>query len=207
MSEHPGLMEPGEFDLVGFAVGVVERARILPHGVTTGDAVVGIASPGLRQNGYSLARAALIDRARRALDEPAWPGAARSLGDELMLPSVVYAKAMIDLRSEVDVHAYAHVTGGGIPDNLARVLPADVDAHVRRGAWPEPRIFAEVQAAGDIADEEMERVFNLGVGMLAIVPPDDAEATVTALRASGHDAFVVGELVDGRGEVALTRAG
>jgi phosphoribosylformylglycinamidine cyclo-ligase len=175
--------------------------------VTAGDAVVGIASPGLRQNGYSLARAALIDRARRALDEPAWPGAERSLGDELMLPSVVYAKAMIDLRAEVDVHAYAHVTGGGIPDNLARVVPAHLDAHVRRDSWPEPRIFAEVQAAGDIADAEMERVFNLGVGMLAIVPSDDAEAAVTALRASGHDAFVVGEIVDGRGEVVVTRAG
>jgi phosphoribosylformylglycinamidine cyclo-ligase len=199
-------MEPGEFDLVGFAVGVVERARILPHGVSAADAVVGIASPGLRQNGYSLARAALLDRARRALDEPAWPGAERSLGDELMLPSVVYARAMVDLRTEVDVHAYAHVTGGGISDNLARVLPADLDAHVRRGSWPEPRIFAEVQAAGDIADAEMERVFNLGVGMLAIVPSDDAEPTIAALRASGHDAFLIGELVGGRGEVVLTRA-
>jgi phosphoribosylformylglycinamidine cyclo-ligase len=172
MSEHPGLMEPGEFDLVGFAVGVVERARILPHGVSAADAVVGIASPGL----------------------------------QLMLPSVVYARAMVDLRTEVDVHAYAHVTGGGIPDNLARVLPADLDAHVRRGSWPEPRIFAEVQAAGDIADAEMERVFNLGVGMLAIVPSDDAEPTIAALRASGHDAFLIGELVGGRGEVVLTRA-
>src|SRR5204862_1849658 len=123
MSEHPDLMEPGEFDLVGFATGVVERTRILPAGVRAGDKVVGIASPGLRSNGYSLARRALLDRAGRRLDEPAWRGAHHSLGEELLVPSVIYAKALLELRRHVPVHAFVHVTGGGIPGNLVRVLP------------------------------------------------------------------------------------
>ncbi|GIU85849.1 MAG: phosphoribosylformylglycinamidine cyclo-ligase [Acidimicrobiia bacterium] len=203
MSEHPGVMAPGEFDLVGFAVGVVERARVLPQGVRPGDRVVGLASPGLRCNGYSLARAALLDRAGRRLDEPAWPGAAHSLADELLRPSVIYAPTLVRLAREVEVHAFAHVTGGGIPGNLARVLPAGCDAVVRRGTWEVPRVFAEVQRAGDVADDEMARVFNLGLGMLAVVAAGDARGAVDAAVAAGHEAWVVGEVVDGGGRVHL----
>src|SRR3954454_9025289 len=123
MSEHPGVMEPAEFDLVGFAVGVVERARVLPKDVRAGDRIVGFASPNLRCNGYSLARAALLDRAGRDLGGAAWPGAHHSLADELLKPSVIYAPAMVKLAAEVTVHAFAHITGGGIPGNLNRVLP------------------------------------------------------------------------------------
>src|SRR5436190_2118459 len=123
MSEHPGVMELGEFDLVGFAVGVVDRAQVLPKGVRAGDRVIGFGHPGLRCNGYSLARAALLERAGRTLDGPAWPGAHHTLGEELLKPSVIYAPAMAQIRKHVDVHAFAHVTGGGIPGNLVRVLP------------------------------------------------------------------------------------
>jgi phosphoribosylformylglycinamidine cyclo-ligase len=201
MSEHPDLMEPGEFDLVGFAVGVVERASVLPAQVHPRDLVIGIASPGLRCNGYSLARRALLDRAGRRLDDPAWPGAHHSLADELLRPSVIYAPAMRKLRERVDVHAFAHVTGGGIPGNLARVLPAHCDAVVRRGEWDEPRIFAEIQAAGDVPGDEMEHVFNLGLGMLAVVAPEDRFATLDAVRANGHESWVVGEVTEGKGRV------
>jgi phosphoribosylformylglycinamidine cyclo-ligase len=203
MSEHPDLMDPGEFDLVGFATGVVERSRILPAGVRAGDRVVGIASPGLRCNGYSLARRALLDRAGRRLDEPAWRGAHHTLGDELLRPSVIYAPAMRRLRDKVDVHAFAHVTGGGIPGNLARVLPGDCDAHVERRSWDEPRIFAEIRAAGNVPDAEMDHVFNLGLGMLAIVRRDDLFATLDLVRSTGHDAWPVGEIVEGRGHVTV----
>ncbi len=203
MAEHPGAMEPGEFDLVGFAVGVVERDRVLPAGVGPGDTVVGIASPGLRSNGYSLARRALLEVAQRSLDEPAWPGADRSLGDELLVPSVVYAPVMAELRARVDVHAFAHVTGGGIPGNLARVLPRECDAVVERGTWTEPRIFAEVQQASAVPDDEMARVFNLGLGMLAVVEPADAPAALAAIHGQGHDAWVVGEIRAGHGTVTL----
>ena len=162
-----------------------------------GDVVVGFASPGLRCNGYSLARRALLDRAGRRLDEPAWKGAHHSLADELIRPSVIYAPAMRKLHERVDVHAFAHVTGGGLPDNLARVLPAHCDATLRRGDWDEPRIFAEIQAAGDVPDDEMKHVFNLGLGMLAVVPPEDRFATLDVVRAAGHEAWIVGEVSKG----------
>lgn len=205
MSEHPGVMEPGEFDLVGFAVGVVDRAAALPKGVAPGDVVVGIASPGLRCNGYSLARRALLDVAGRSLDEPAWRGASTSLGDELLRPSIIYAPTLVRLREQVDVRAFAHVTGGGIAGNLERVLPADCNASVTRGTWPEPPIFHEVQTAGRIADAEMERVFNLGLGMLVVVPPDGASAAMEFIDSAGHRSFRVGEVAAGRGRVTLRR--
>jgi phosphoribosylformylglycinamidine cyclo-ligase len=205
MSEHPGIMERGEFDLVGFAVGIVERSAVLPARVAPGDRIVGIASPGLRCNGYALARRALLERGGRRLDAPAWDGARHSLADELLRPSVIYAPAMAKVRAEVPVHAFAHVTGGGIPGNLARVLPDRCDAVVRRGTWEEPRVFAEIQRLGDVPDEEMEQVFNLGVGMLAVVPADRALDALDAVRAAGHDAWIVGEVVDGHGRVRISR--
>ena len=194
ISEHPGVMEPGQFDLVGFAVGVVEADSRLPRGVRPGDAVVGLASPGLRSNGYSLARAVLADR---SWDEPVWEGAARSLGEELLVPSVIYAPALRALAAAVEVRAFAHVTGGGIPGNLVRVLPEGLGAVVRRGSWPEPRIFSIIQAAGDVAEEEMERVFNLGLGMLAVVGAEDADLAIETLEAAGKAAYKVGEVVEG----------
>jgi phosphoribosylformylglycinamidine cyclo-ligase len=204
MSEHPDVMEADEFDLVGFATGVVERARILPREVGRGDRIVGIASPGLRSNGYSLARRALLDRAGRRLDDAAWAGAHHTLGEELLRPSVIYAPMMRKLRAKVDVHAFAHVTGGGIPGNLTRVLPADCDGIVARGTWEVPRIFAEIQSAGNVSETEMEQVFNLGLGMLAVVAREDLFATLDAVHSAGHDAWQVGEIVEGRGDAAVT---
>jgi phosphoribosylformylglycinamidine cyclo-ligase len=203
MSEHPGVMEPGEFDLVGFAVGVVERSEVLPRDVRAGDCIVGFASPGLRCNGYSLARAALLERAGMDLQEPAWPGAHTTLAEVLLEPSVIYAPAMLELARRVPVHAFAHVTGGGIPGNLVRVLPDRCDGVVWRGTWDEPRIFAEIQRAGDVPDLEMQHVFNLGVGMLAVVPGDVGERALDVVRSEGHDAWIVGEIVDGHGRARV----
>lgn len=199
MSEHPGLMQAGEFDLVGFAVGVVDRAKLLPSGIARGDRVIGLHSPGLRSNGYSLARTALLDVAHRSLDGAAWSGAHHSLADELLRPSVIYAPAMAALRRSVDVHGFAHVTGGGIADNAGRVLPKHCDAVIQRGTWDEPRVFGEIQSAGSVADSEMEHVFNLGLGMLAIVPDSEVLHALDVARAAGHDAWVVGDIVDGHG--------
>ena len=204
ISEHPGVMEPGQFDLVGFAVGVVERDGRLPSGVRPGDRVVGLGSPGLRSNGYSLARKVLLEHAGRRLDEPAWEGAGRSLADELLVPSVIYSPVLRRLAAAVEVRAFAHVTGGGIPGNLVRVLPAGAGAVVHRGSWEEPRIFAEIQAAGGVADREMERVFNLGLGMLAVVPAGEAGRALAEVHAAGHPAWEVGTVVDGSG-VELAR--
>lgn len=199
ISEHPDLMDPGEFDLVGFAVGVVERSEILPRDVSAGDQIIGFGSPGLRCNGYSLARRALFERRGRAIDEPAWNGAHQTLGDELLVPSVIYAPAMAELRRHVEVRAFAHVTGGGIADNLVRSLPDHCDGVLHRGTWDEPRIFGEIQTAGDVSDDEMEQVFNLGLGMLAVVPSGEALRALDAVRDAGRDAWIVGEIVNGHG--------
>lgn len=203
MSEHPDLMAAGEFDLVGFAVGAVERNAVLPREVSRGDVLIGIESPGLRCNGYTLARRALLERAGRSLDEPAWSGASTSLADELLRPSVIYAPTLARLRAATDVHAFAHITGGGLPGNVNRVLPPEANARIVRGSWREPEIFGEVQRAGNVARAEMEAVFNLGVGMAAVVAAADAARAVDVVHAASLDAWVIGEIVAGSGNVEL----
>ena len=203
MSQHPGAMEPGEFDLVGFTVGAVERSGMLPRQVEAGQRLIGMASPGLRCNGYSLARRVLLDVAGRSLAEPAWPRAAHSLAEELLRPSVIYAPALVKLCDAVEVKGMAHITGGGIPGNLSRVLPRTCDAIVLRGKWEVPEIFNQIQAAGDIGPEEMTRVFNLGIGMIAVVAPGDAYRAHDLLRDAGHDSVDIGEVVEGEGRVLL----
>ncbi|MBI2706330.1 MAG: phosphoribosylformylglycinamidine cyclo-ligase [Actinobacteria bacterium] len=204
MAEHPGAMEPGEFDLVGFSVGVVERDRLITGDhVRAGDILIGLPSPNLRSNGYSLARRVLFEKAGRNLDEPAFEGAHHSLGEELLLPSVIYAPAVLDLVSTVDVRALAHITGGGMPGNLARMLPKGMDAVVSTSSWETPRIFSEIQKLGDISDDEMARVFNMGIGMVAVVPSEGAFRALDLLRGHGHRAAHIGEIVPGDGHVLL----
>ena len=205
MAEHPGSLPPGGFDLAGFTVGVVERdAMLSPARVVPGDVLVGLVSPGLRCNGYTLARHVLLERAGLPLEGPAWPGAAHSLADELLRPSVVYAPAVLGaLASGVDVHAAAHITGGGIPGNLGRALPPGADAVVDRGAWEEPAIFSEIRRHGDVDEDEMARVFNLGVGMVLVVAASDAARCVAALDAAGCAAQPVGAVVAGSGQVRM----
>lgn len=200
MAEHPGVMAADEFDLVGFAVGAVERDAILTGAeVTPGDVLIGLPSPGLRSNGYSLARHALFELAGRSVSEPAWDGAAATLGDELLVPSVIYAPAVLAAISAAEVHAVAHVTGGGLPGNLPRVLSERTDAVVDRGSWELPRIFSEVQRAGAIDDDEMAKVFNLGIGMVLAVSQHSVEDATAALAAHGHRAVAIGEIASGNG--------
>ncbi len=208
LAEHPGLIGPGEVDLAGFAVGIVDHDDLLdgPARARPGDVLVGLPSPGLRSNGYSLARRALLDVAGLPLDGPAWPGAATSLADELLRPSVIYGPAVLAAVATGAVHAAAHITGGGLPGNLPRSLPADVDAVVERARWSEPPIFAAVAAAGGVSDEEMLRVFNLGIGMVLAVAPDGAAVVVDTLAAAGHDARVIGRLTEGTGRVQVVPA-
>jgi phosphoribosylformylglycinamidine cyclo-ligase len=202
MAEHPGAMEPGEFDLVGFAVGVVERDLMLgPDRVHAGDVLIGLPSPGLRSNGYSLARRVLLDTAGLPLDGPAYEGARHTLAEELLEPSVVYAPAVRALLDAVDVHALAHVTGGGLPGNLPRSLPKGVDAVVDDSTWEVPRIFSEIQRLGDIAPDEMRKVFNLGLGMVAVVPAEDAYRAIDTLRTHGVRAVQIGAVEKGKGEL------
>ena len=205
MAEHPGALEPGQFDLVGFAVGVAERRRVLTgERLRAGDVLVGLPSPGLRSNGYSLARHVFFEVAGRSPGDPAYPGAHHTLADELLEPSTIYAPAVSALLRSVDVRAAAHITGGGIPAKLGRVLPDDLDAVVRSRSWERPPVFDEIQRLGAVSDEEMARVFNLGLGMVvAVAPGDDTFRAVDQLRERGHRAAVVGEVVPGRGRVLL----
>jgi len=204
MAEHPGAMAPGEFDLAGFAVGAVERDAMLgADRVAVGDVLIGLASPGLRSNGYSLARHVLLERAGAALDAPAWAGADHTLADELLLPSVVYAPTVLAVVAAAEVHAAAHITGGGLPGNLARVLPPGCYAELERSRWDTPAVFTEIQRLGDVDDDEMARVFNLGLGLVLVVAADAVDAALGAVSGAGGDAVVVGRIVDGSGRVRL----
>ncbi len=209
LAEHPGLLRPGELDVAGFAVGIVERDAVLDGSACRpGDVLIGLASPGLRANGYSLARRALLDVAGRRLAGPAWDGAARTLGDELLVPSVIYAPAVLALvASGIDVHAVAHITGGGLPGNLPRVLAFGVDAVIETSSWEVPRIFTEIQAAGAVDDDEMARVFNLGIGMVVAVAPGAARPALDVLAGAGRPGVVIGELVTSEGRGSEGRGG
>jgi phosphoribosylformylglycinamidine cyclo-ligase len=201
-AEHAGVMAPDELDLAGFAVGVVEQGTQLgPARVRAGDAVVGLPSPGLRSNGYTLARHVLLERAGLELGDPAWAGAAHSVADELLRPSVIYTPAVLAVRAALGdaLHACAHVTGGGIVGNLPRVLPAGLGAVLDRSAWEEPRIFAEIQRLGSVAEDEMDRVFNRGVGMALVVDAGSAARSLGVLEESGLAARLIGEIVEAAG--------
>ena len=194
-AEHPGIMEPGEFDLVGFAVGVVERDDVLGAGrVRVGDVLLGLPSPGLRSNGYTLARHVLCDRAGLPLDGPAWPGAAASLGEELLRPSVIYTPAVRAAMAAADVHAAAHITGGGFPGNIPRMLPEETAAVLDPVTWEVPPIFSEIRRHGGVTEAEMRRVFNLGLGMVVAVAADTAADAIAAMTPFGVEAREVGQV-------------
>ena len=201
-AEHAVVMAPDELDLAGFAVGIVEQgAQLGPERVGAGDAVVGLPSPGLRSNGYTLARHVLLERAGLALDAPAWEGARHSLADELLRPSVIYAPAVLAVRAALGdaLHACAHITGGGIVGNLPRALPAALGARLDRTAWEEPRVFAEIQRLGAVDEAEMDRVFNRGVGMALVVAADGVEEALAVLEEAGKPSRVIGAVEDGPG--------
>jgi phosphoribosylformylglycinamidine cyclo-ligase len=204
MAEHPGAMEADDFDLVGFAVGVAERDRLITGEHTAaGDVLIGLPSPGLRSNGYSLARRVLFDRAGRSLDDAAFEGSDATVADELLRPSVIYAPAVAALAAAIDVRAVAHITGGGLAGNLSRVLPDGVDAHVDESSWESPRIFGEIQRLGQIDDDEMRRVFNLGIGMVAVVDAAEVSVALALLDSHGHRAIEIGRLEAGTGMVHI----
>jgi phosphoribosylformylglycinamidine cyclo-ligase len=205
-AEHGGVMKPDDLDIAGFALGIVERNDALsPERTRSGDVLLGLHSPGLRSNGYTLAREVLVSDAA-SLAQPAYEGAHRTLGDELLLPSVIYAPFVVALREEFGsgVHAVAHITGGGIVGNVVRLLPQDLDAEIDMEAFTTPEIFFEIQRRGPVSAEEMVRVFNCGLGMVVALDPSAAEAALTLARASGVDATLVGALRPGTGQVVLT---
>jgi phosphoribosylformylglycinamidine cyclo-ligase len=198
-AEHPGVMAPDDLDIAGFAVGAVEQgAQLGPARVRVGDVIIGLPSPGLRSNGYTLARLVLLapEYGGRALSDPAWERAEVSVVDELLRPSVIYAPAVLRVRDALGdgLHACAHITGGGIVGNLPRVLPEDTAARLERASWVEPPIFAEIQRLGSVDEAEMDRVFNRGVGMALVVQADRAAAALDVLAGAGHPSTVIGHV-------------
>jgi phosphoribosylformylglycinamidine cyclo-ligase len=204
-AEHPGHLGPDDFDLAGAATGVVEADRLLgPGRVGPGDAVIAMASSGLHSNGFSLVRS-VLSRAGGLLDlAAAPPGLDRALGEELLAPTRIYARDCLALADGCDVHAFAHVTGGGLALNLARVLPPQADAVLDRATWSPQPIFGLLAGQGSVADEEMERVFNMGVGMVAVVGAHDADAALSLLASRGVPAWLIGEITTGAGAARLS---
>ena len=204
MAEHPGSMGEGEFELVGFSVGAVERGSVITGDrVEVGDVLLGLPSPNLRSNGFSLARRILFDIAGRSLDDAAWTDAPLSVADALLDPSVIYAPTVLQAIGAGDVRGIAHITGGGLPGNLNRVLPAEANAVVDVASWPSPPIFDELQRLGQVSPDEMYRVFNMGIGMVLVVPPAEVDSVRAATMVSGHDTVTIGEVVPGTGGVVL----
>jgi phosphoribosylformylglycinamidine cyclo-ligase len=202
-AQMPGLYKPGEYDLAGFAVGVAERARIpRPERISSGDVLIGLASNGLHSNGFSLARMVLLERARLRLNSRV-AELGCSLADELLRPTRIYARAAATLFERLPIRSLANITGGGIIENLPRVLPEGMQAIVRRGSWPVPAIFELIARLGRITQHEMDRTFNNGLGMVAIVRPGDADAVIADLRRLRTPAYVVGEVRQGRRGVVL----
>jgi phosphoribosylformylglycinamidine cyclo-ligase len=204
-AEHAEVLRPHEYDLSGFGVGAVDEDRLLgAHRVEVGDCVIALGSSGLHANGYGLVRHALLGIARMRLDTVVDEfDNQRTLGEELLTPTRIYARDCLDLLVEADVRALAHVTGGGVAANLERILPEGVDAVVERSSWRPAPIFDLVARKGRIEQAEMEATFNMGVGMAAVVAPEDSERTVAFLRGRGLDAWVAGEITEGTGVVRL----
>jgi len=196
-AEHPGLLEPDEYDCAGAATGVVEYADILgPHRVVAGDVVVALASSGLHSNGYSLVRKVFAS-AGWALDRHV-PEFGRTLGEELLEPTRVYAQDLLTLtRTEgIDMHALSHVTGGGLAANLARVLPHDAFALVDRSTWTPPAVFGVVRELGQVPLADLERTLNMGVGFVAVLPAAHSDLAIEILKTQGIHAWLFGRVSD-----------
>jgi len=200
-AEMPGMYPAGEYDLAGFAVGVVEKSRIITgKTIESGDVVLGLASSGAHSNGYSLVRR-ILERSKPDL-EGDFHG--RKLADVVMEPTRIYVKPLLELMAAMTVKGMAHITGGGIVENVPRVLPDGVRATISKSAWPMPPLFAWLQREGGVADAEMHRVFNCGIGMVVVVAATDAAAAKAFLEARGETVYRLGEIaVRGAGDAAV----
>lgn len=213
-AEMPGFYQPGDYELVGFIVGLVDRPKILDGSkVAAGDLLVGLASTGLHTNGYSLARKVIFEQQGLSIEDPApWAEAGGkwkrgrkrgrpTVGEELLAVHRSYLPVLRPLLGHPGLHGLAHITGGGLTDNLPRMLPAKTHAVIRVGAWEIPPLFHWLQEKGEVASEEMFRVFNMGVGMVAAVAPDSLKDVLAALRTAGLKGSLIGSVRKGRGGV------
>ena len=214
MAEHPGVMNPDDYDLAGFVVGVVDKPKILgPEKVSEGDVILGLPSSGIHSNGYSLVRKVAIEgKTVEELNQPLEELGGESLADAVLRPTTIYAGGLLAaLRAGASIKAMAHITGGGITENLNRALPSHLDAEVDRGgeagpAWSIPPVISYVSNAANLSLDEQYRTFNMGVGMALIVDMDDVDDVAEALSDQGFEPFVMGQIIPGAGKVVYNDA-
>ncbi len=197
-AEMPGLYKDNEYDLAGFSVGIVDNSKI-PDGseIRVGHKLIGLASSGLHSNGFSLVRKICFDVLKLDLDAHV-PELGKTLGEELLTPTRIYVKTIQSLIKDLPIHGLAHITGGGLPDNVLRVIPKACDVLIYKGSWETPPIFELLRTAGNVSELEMSRTFNNGVGMIAVAPEGSAQEILDRLKAMNEKAFLIGEIVEGR---------
>jgi phosphoribosylformylglycinamidine cyclo-ligase len=202
-AEMPGFYANGEYDMAGFAVGVVDEPKIISgQSITEGDVMIGIASSGIHSNGYSLVRKVLLEHHHIALSAYV-PELKSTLGEVLLTPTKIYVKSIMALLESVDVKGMVHMTGGGFFENIPRVLPSGLNAHVKLGSWNIPPIFDFIMEKGNIAKEEMFGTFNMGVGFICVVSKESSLEAIEILKANGESVSVIGEIVKGEKGVTL----
>lgn len=195
-AEMPGFYKENEYDLAGFAVGIVDNSKIVDgSGIHVGNKVIGIASSGLHSNGYSLARKICFDILKLKTDDYV-PELGRTVGEELLTPTKIYSAAIYRIRKELPIRGLAHITGGGIEDNILRVIPKGCNIVMHKESWDVPSVFPFLKKAGNISDKEMIRTFNNGIGMIAIVPENSAQEMLDQLRAMKEKGFIIGEIIE-----------
>jgi phosphoribosylformylglycinamidine cyclo-ligase len=202
----PDMYSPGEYDLAGFCVGVVEKPDLIDGStIVPGDVVIGVASNGIHSNGYSLVRKIVFDAAGRSIDDRLDDG--HSIGEELLRPTAIYVRAVRDVLKNYKVkkvvHGIAHITGGGIAENIQRILPGDVEIEIDSNSWPQPGVFNWLKRLGNVEPTEMNRVFNMGIGLAIIVNPFYADSIRRVLAARAFDSWVIGKATAGEKSVRM----
>jgi len=193
-AEMPGFYSDGEYDVAGFTVGVVDRENIIDGScISVGNVLIGIASSGLHSNGYSLARTLVFDRLGLSINDE-FPGAGASVADVLLTPTRIYVRSILNLLKDFSIHGIAHITGGGLLENVPRVLPKGCQAHIYTKRWERPNLFTVLQKAGNVERDEMYRTFNMGIGMVLAVAEGQAEEIIDRLKGLGESAWVIGDI-------------
>ncbi|SDT07155.1 phosphoribosylformylglycinamidine cyclo-ligase [Paenibacillaceae bacterium GAS479] len=206
-AEMPGMYTPEEYDIGGFTVGVVDKAKIIDGTtISPGDAVIGLASSGIHSNGYSLVRRLLLEQSGYSLQDTLTELDGKKLGDVLLEPTRIYVKPALELVSRVTVKGMAHITGGGFIENIPRVLPDHVNVDIQYGSWPIQSIFSLMQDKGSITNRDMFTTFNMGIGLMVVVPADEAETALSVLAELGEQAYRIGTVTEGSRSVTFTGA-
>ena len=202
-AEMPGFYPEDEYDLAGFAVGIADEKKMINSAdVKEGDVIIGIASSGVHSNGFSLIRK-IFDITNREVLDQYYDCLGRTLGETLLEPTVIYVKAITELMKQVNIHACAHITGGGFYENMPRAFGKHLDAHIRKGTWKVLPVFDLIRETGNIPERDMYNTFNMGIGMTLFIDPADAEKAVRILKDSGYEAFVIGEVTAGDHSVII----